>query len=389
MTDVVCEFCFVSVKSKYNLKSHLINNKNCLKKRGLNLESTFICNGCDYIFTNNTNLGVHKETCKRYIVLKLKEEFDTRLKDTLEKYKEENNINCEDQKAIYEQQLHDQKSIHEQELHDKKSISEQQLHNQKANYDQQLHDQKVKYDQQQSLLTEEYKEKIRNLELSNRDMTHKITQHELKIIDMKYNYEKIIKDIQSQNDKLLENLQKLASQAIDRPTTATTNVTNNNIKNNFSSTYFLETIKAEDVKMKCQNYLTEQVFLEGQRGIAQLCTDHVIKTKDKKILMICTDVSRKKFKYIDEEGNIKEDYDARTFTNKISKPIKDASRIVYDSILFDVKSEKEMLEDDDYSRKAYLNSKELKTIDCYVQITHFDDPDNNQEFKNELAILNK
>jgi hypothetical protein len=368
MSAVVCEYCFIEIKSKYNLKSHLTNNKNCLKVRGVNLDTTFVCKGCDYIFTNNKNLSAHKETCKKYFVLILKQDFDSQLKDTLEKYREENNINYEQKKANYDKQLHDQKAIHEQ----------------------QLHDQKVNYEKQQSLLTEEYKEKIRNLELTNRDMDHKITQHELKIIDMKYNYEKIIKDIQSQNDKLLENLQKLASQAIDRPTTATTtNVTNNTIKNNFSSTYFLETIKAEDVKMKCQNYLTEQVFLEGQRGIAQLCTDHVIKTKDKKILMICTDVSRKKFKYIDEEGNIKEDYDARTFTNKISKPIKDASRILYDSILFDVKSEKEMLEEDDYSRKAYLNSKELKTIDCFVQISHFDDPDNNQEFKNELAILNK
>jgi hypothetical protein len=224
------------------------------------------------------------------------------------------------------------------------------------------------------------------IKTKTKDFEQTIKQQELKIIDMKSNYEKIIKDIQTQNDKLLENLQKLASQAIERPTT--TNVTNN-IKNNFSDKYFLESIKHEDVKMKCQNYLTEQVFLEGQRGIAQLCTEHIIKTKDKKALMLCTDVSRKKFKYIDDQGNIKEDYEARTFTNKVSKPIKDASRIVYDSILFDVKSEKDNLEDDDYSRKAYLNSKELKTIDCFVQITHFDDPDNNQEFKNELAILNK
>jgi hypothetical protein len=233
-------------------------------------------------------------------------------------------------------------------------------------------------------LKEEYESKIKE---EKKDLEKTITQQELKIIDMKYNYEKIIKDIQSQNDKLLENLQKLASQAIERPTNSTTN--NITIKNHFSDKHFLESIKAEDVKMKCQNYLTEQVFLEGQRGIAQLCTEHVIKTKDKKALMLCTDVSRKKFKYIDEQGNIKEDYDARTFTSKVSKPIKDASRIVYDSILFDVKSEKENLDEDDYSRKAYLNSKELKTIDCFVQISHFDDPDNNQEFKNELAILNK
>ena len=337
MSAITCEFCNVSVKSKYNLKSHLINNKNCLKKRGVKLESTFICDGCDYIFTNNTNLGVHKDTCKKYLVFKVREENDKQLRDKQNKFEQES----------------------------------------KLKYDEQLHQQKDDYEKKLLLQVE-----------TNRELKQTIKQQELKIIDMKSNYEKIIKDIQTQNDKLLENLQKLASQAIDRPTISTTNVTNN-IKNNFSDKYFLETIKHEDVKMKCQNYLTEQVFLEGQRGIAQLCTDHIIKTKDKKALMLCTDVSRKKFKYMDDQGNVKEDYEARTFTNKVSKPIKDASRIVYDSILFDVKSEKENLEDDDYSRKAYLNSKELKTIDCFVQITHFDDPDNNNEFKNELAILNK
>ena len=341
--SIVCEFCSVSVKTKYNLKSHLINNKNCLKKRGVKLESNFICNGCNFIFTNNTNLTTHKDICKKYIILKLKEELDGQIKDDKDKYEKENRIKFDIQ-----------------------------LHNQKNEYENKI---------------EEVTNKFRNVESEKRDLEKTITQHELKIIDMKYNYEKIIKDIQSQNDKLLENLQKLASQAIDRPTNSTTN--NITIKNHFSDKHFLESIKAEDVKMKCQNYLTEQVFLEGQRGIAQLCTEHVIKTKDKKALMLCTDVSRKKFKYIDEQGNIKEDYDARTFTSKVSKPIKDASRIVYDSILFDVKSEKENLDEDDYSRKAYLNSKELKTIDCFVQISHFDDPDNNQEFKNELAILNK
>jgi hypothetical protein len=324
------------------------------------MENKWQCKGCLINLTFKSHLIAHQDICKDFIKL----EYTEKINGIEQDYHQKNNN--------MEQKYNDKIDIIEKEYIKKNEILEIE-------------------NKQQSLLVEECKEKIRNLELTNRDMTHKITQHELKIIDMKYNYEKIIKDIQSQNDKLLENLQKLASQAIDRPTTATTttNVTNNTIKNNFSSTYFLETIKPEDVKMKCQNYLTEQVFLEGQRGIAQLCTDHVIKTKDKKILMICTDVSRKKFKYIDEEGNIKEDYDARTFTNKISKPIKDASRIVYDSILFDVKSEKEMLEEDDYSRKAYLNSKELKTIDCFVQISHFDDPDNNQEFKNELAILNK
>ena len=145
----------------------------------------------------------------------------------------------------------------------------------------------------------------------------------------------------------------------------------------------------DDVKRKCQNYLTEEIFLQGQRGIAKLCTDHIIKTKDNKALMICTDASRKKFKYMDEQGNLKEDHEARAFTEKVSKPIKDVSKIVYENILSDVKYEKENVEETDYSRKAVLNDKELSAIDCFVKITCFDHPDHNNDYKNELAILNK
>ena len=340
-----CDHCNATLKSKYSLKTHLVTNKACLKIRGVDMPNKWQCSACSIILSFKSQLVAHQDICKDFI----KKEYDEKIIKLQQEYNEKENKLLEKVKEL-EGKYNDQKKSCEEKV-DLEVI------------------------------------KIKTLELKNTEMFQTVKQQELKIIDMKYNYEKIIKDIQSQNDKLLENLQKLASQAIDRPTTMTNNVTT--IKNHFSDKYFLEAIKAEDVKMKCQNYLTEQVFLEGQRGIAQLCTEHVIKTKDNKALMLCTDVSRKKFKYMDDQGNIKEDYDARTFTNKVSKPIKDASRIVYDSILFDVKSEKEMLEEDDYSRKAYLNSKELKTIDCFVQITHFDDPDNNGDFKNELAILNK
>ena len=276
-----CEHCKLVLKSKYILKAHLANNKACLKKRGMKIDSKFICCGCDSVFINNINLVSHFDICKKYIVIKIKEEYEIKLKE------------------------------------------------------------------------------------------------------QKSNYEKIIKDLQAQNDKLFTTIENLAAKAIERPTITT------NIRANFSDKYILENIKEEDVKMKFRNYLTEETFMGGQRSIAKLCTDHIIKTKDKKVLLACTDVSRKKFKYIDESGNLKEDYDARIFTEKVSKPIKAISRDVYDSILFDVKSEKETLDQDDYSRKAFLNDKELSAIDSYVKITCFDDPDHNNDFKNELAILNK
>jgi hypothetical protein len=243
-----CEHCKLSLKSKYILKAHLANNKACLKKRGLKIDSKFICNGCDSVFINNINLVSHFDICKKYILLKIKEEYETTLKE-------------------------------------------------------------------------------------------QISNYEIKLKEQTLYYEKIIKDLQVQNDRLFSTIENLATKAIERPTT--NNVTTTNIRANFSDKYLLENIKEEDIKMKFRNYLTEETFMGGQRSIAKLCTDHIIKTKDKIVLLTCTDTSRKKFKYMDESGNIKEDHDARIFTEKVSKPIKAISRDVYDSILFDVKSEKE------------------------------------------------
>ena len=91
---------------------------------------------------------------------------------------------------------------------------------------------------------------------------------------------------------------------------------------------------------------------------------------------------------MDENGNIKEDYEARAFTEKVFEPIKKASQDVYENILLDIKDEQER-EQIDYNRKSVLNDKTMKAIDCFAQIVNIDNPSCNSEFKNELAILNK
>jgi len=227
-------------------------------------------------------------------------------------------------------------------------------------------------DEKQSIIESYEKEKIIQIQTIN-ELQNTIKQNE-----------RTIKDLQIQNDKLFDSIKQLASQAIEKPTVVT-----NNIKNNFSEKYFLDSLCADDIKRKCQSYLTEEVFMKGQRGIAQMCTEHIIKTNDNKALMICTDTSRKKFKYIDGNGNMKEDYEARTFTDKVSKPIKDMSKILYENILSDVNHEKDIVDEEDYSRKSFLNGKKMKAIDCFAQISCFDHPDLNTDYKNELAILNK
>ena len=321
--SVACEVCNAIVSSKYILKTHMATNKACLSLRNLELQSRFKCRGCDTYFKDNQKLVIHKDGCKAYQSLILTEE----LSEKYEKEKTELLEKCEKEKA----------------------------------------------------------ELVSNYEHTQTEHKNTIKQHERTIMDMKFTTDKIIRDLQAQNDKLIDSLRQLASQAIEKP--STTNVTNHNtIRNHFSEKYFLDAITPEDVKKKCQNYLTEEVFFQGQRGIAQLCTDHIIRTKDQKALMICTDASRKKFKYMDEQGNLKEDHEARAFTEKVSKPIKDVSKILYENILSDVKYEKENVDDEDYSRKSVLSNKEMKAIDCFVQITYFDHPDHNTEYKNELAI---
>jgi hypothetical protein len=323
MSQVICEFCKTTLSSKYVLKNHINNNKACLSLRNLELKTDFLCSGCIQYSVDLQRLNAHHEICKPYQRLLLVEEHENEIKEIKDDYK---------------------LKLKKQDIQHKKDISDK--------------------DKEINSLKEQHKKELCDLTL---------------LKDEK------IKDLQAQLDKMFSTIEKLASQAIDKPNT--TNVTTNNV-NVYSDKYFLEDIKPEEVKKKCQNYLTEQVFFSGQRGIAQLCTDHIIKTKDNKVLLTCSDVSRKKFKYIDENGNLKEDHEARTFTKKVFEPIKQASQVVYENILSDIKDEQEQLEDD-YNRKSALNDKTMKAIDCFAQIVNIDNPSCNNDFKNELAILNK
>ena len=324
--NIICEYCNTTLKNKYNMKAHLSNNKTCLNIRSIPLDNKFVCNSCDSIFTLKTNLTKHINICK-----KLKVETN------------EKNIN------------------------DIKQTSEKTNNELKDHYERTINDIKQTNEKTNNELKEHYERTINEIKQTN---------------------DKTIKELQFQNEKLLNAFEKLATHAVDRPTTSTVN-NHNNIRNNFSDKYFIDTLKNEDIKNICINHLTEQVFFEGQKGIAQLCTDHIIKTKDNKILLVCTDTSRKKFKYLDEQRNLNEDHEARIFSEKVSKPIKDASKALYENILSDVNYERENLEEDEIGKKERLHHKTMKAIDCFMNITNFDDPKYNTEFKNELAILNK
>ena len=76
-----CTHCNLTFKTKYTLKSHVLNSKTCLKKRGLTLETKFTCEACSMSFASNINLNVHIDSCKKYIIYKANQDYEKILKE--------------------------------------------------------------------------------------------------------------------------------------------------------------------------------------------------------------------------------------------------------------------------------------------------------------------
>jgi hypothetical protein len=105
-----------------------------------------------------------------------------------------------------------------------------------------------------------------------------------------------VKEVENQNNYLLsknkeleDKLYKILEKAVDKPTT--TNNNNTNIEK-------LEIISPTFLDEKAQ-YLTIDHIKNGAEGYATFFIEHQLKDR-----VICTDFSRRKLKYKDENGNI-------------------------------------------------------------------------------------
>jgi vacuolar-type H+-ATPase subunit H len=204
------------------------------------------------------------------------------------------------------------------------------------------------------------------------------------INELKETHKQEINELKETINKLEQKIDSYVKESLSRST-----VTNNhiNIRNHLSMEYTLEDMKEEDLLSIVKENLTRQVFMDGHKGLAKLCTEKIINTKDNKKLICCTDVSRKKFKYMDKSGNVKEDIDGRIFVDKVSKPIKDVGKVVYDDIIGDMLEEQNQTED--YGKKDNLIFQSFQVMNRYKEIININDDRYNNIFMNELAILNK
>ncbi len=201
--------------------------------------------------------------------------------------------------------------------------------------------------------------------------------------------------LQKEREKERDNLSSLLEKAMEKPTsvsnTTTTNIkgSNNNLQSVLANhEEYKKQVDPERI-MSLDPSIVEKHFWLGQRGIAKLCVDHIIKTVDQegkdKLLLCCTDPARKRFKYFDASNQVAEDNDIRHFTSLVSVPIKTVCRDVYDSIL------KKIEEDKRIEKDAFeMNRLDIKTTQAQkklLEINDLSDDKRNHEYKNEMTVL--
>ena len=224
-----------------------------------NQNHKFICMYCNKILSTKSSLNLHIKTAKYCI-----------------KIQEENKVKIEKQMFECEDCL--------------KNFSTKQNLN--------IHYKNCKKLEQKSIIGEKDK-KIIKLEINLQNV-------EKQKQDYKEQLEK--KDLQIK--ELQDKLERIATKAIEKPTT-----TNNLNTLNIAS--IIDFNNVDKVKDLIENKLNINHVVDGQKGLANFVKDNLLTDDTAKLLYVCTDPSRHIFKYKDSTGEVKKDVEAKKLTNYI------------------------------------------------------------------------
>lgn len=195
--------------------------------------------------------------------------------------------------------------------------------------------------------------------------------------------------LQRELEKAQDIIRSLTEHAINRPTTTTTNNQQNigtvaNLKvTNFLTDYetYQRQTDPERVRALLDQHF-EDYFFNGQLGLAQFMVNHVIRSHDGKMIMVCTDTSRKRFRFINADSKMEEDLKAKLLTKKLSVPVKEVCATVFDRITKRLEKEK------NEKQTTFLLDKKIDhAYTQFVNILEFDIEDKGSDFLNELSAL--
>ena len=212
------------------------------------------------------------------------------------------------------------------------------------------------------------KSKNQELQDENKDIVYfqnKIEFCEKQLVDKENYYEKQLIEKDNQIKHLQEQIVSITKTAVSKPTTTN----NNNINNKILNMSVLN-LDNENIKSIINDKYNLDVISEGQKGVAKFATNFLLKDSDGNLNYVCTDASRKIFKYKNNAGELEKDMNAQRLTDILTDNgiFKTTSQITTDHWTNDDGS----IDDDKFS-KLFSKTLEINSL-----------KDDNTIFKNEL-----
>jgi hypothetical protein len=249
----------------------------------------FICNFCNKIFKNKTTLQTHQKTTK-YCLEK------QGIKNDEYKCEHCDKILTTQTRLITHINVCKVKDFNSKELQKYKDIIEEK-------------DKELKH---KELIIKKYeiKEKIQENTYKEKENKYKELLEEK---DKKYND---LKNIFNDTNQTIAEIAK-------QPKTIN-NSNNSHNDNRIKTQNNTQKFDINDIKRinnVLESYLTPTVLAKGQKGVAEMLKEHLLKNEDGELIYECTDVSRQKFEFINQNGFIEPDPKAA----KLIKSLSDAN----------------------------------------------------------------
>ena len=156
------------------------------------------------------------------------------------------------------------------------------------------------------------KSKIKELQEENKDIIYYQNETEFYKKQLTEKNEQLVEK-DNQIKHLQDQIVSITKTAVSKPTTTN----NNNINNKILNMSVLN-LDSENVKNIINDKYNLDVIYEGQKGVAKFATNFLLKDSDGNLNYVCTDPSRKIFKYKNDSGELEKDINAQKLTNILS-----------------------------------------------------------------------
>jgi hypothetical protein len=174
-------------------------------------------------------------------------------------------------------------------------------------------------------------------------------QYESQIQTLKENCEKQIQIQKEQYEKQIQTLEKQLEEfknqifEIAKQPKQIYNTKNNQRTLNIVEILAVYNLNKEEIKHVLKEQFTIQTFHGGPKAIMEVVNTLIVDPETQKSKLICTDINRQTFKYINEDREMKTDPKCKNTYNLIKGPTMDMNSQICKEILRDQEEKKESI----------------------------------------------